>query len=135
MISLFNYTIFNRPIFNTRLEATGPSQRRRFKKLPKQLMEASAILKLSSGLVIPVYLKADGKILSGFNSKVESKISYPDSMIASSKIFREVYKPIYSAVSTEGDLSLKGKLINVELVLNKFFKSHKVINQLLLLDI
>ena len=134
MPRIFNHKIFNRAIFNTRLLASGVSKRK-FIKLPKQLMEGVAILKVSSGLVIPVYLKAEGKILTGFNSKVESKISYPDSIITSSKISREVYKPIYSAVSTVGDLALKGKLVNVELVLNKFFKSHKVINQLLLLDV
>ena len=135
MPRIFNHKIFNRAIFNTRLLATGPSQRRKFKKLPKQLMEGSAVLKVSSGLIIPVYLKAEGKILTGFNSKVESKISYPDSMTISSKILREVYKPIHSVVSTVGDITVKGKLNNVELKLNKFFKSHTVVNQLLLLDI
>mgnify|MGYP003630306616 FL=1 len=132
---VFNSTLFNKAIFNTKFIASGGVSKRRFKKLPKQLMEGSAVLKVSSGLIIPVYLKAEGKILTGFNSKVESKISYPDSIVTSSKILREVYKPIHSVVSTVGDIVVKGKLNNVELKLNKFFKSHTVVNQLLLLDI
>ena len=132
---VFNSTLFNKAIFNTKFIASGGVSKRRFKKLPKQLMEGSAVLKVSSGLIIPVYLKAEGKILTGFNSKVESKISYHDSLGASSKILREVYKPIQSVVSTVGDIVVKGKLNNVELKLNKFFKSHTVVNQLLLLDI
>ena len=132
---VFNSTLFNKAIFNTKFIASGGVSKRRFKKLPKQLMEGSAVLKVSSGLIIPVYLKAEGKILTGFNSKVESKISYPDSIVTSSKILREVYKPIHSVVSTVGDITVKGKLNNVELKLNKFFKSHTVVNQLLLLDI
>ena len=132
---VFNSNLFNKAIFNTKFIASGGVSKRRFKKLPKQLMEGSAVLKVSSGLIIPVYLKAEGKILTGFNSKVESKISYPDSMTISSKILREVYKPIHSVVSTVGDITVKGKLNNVELKLNKFFKSHTVVNQLLLLDI
>lgn len=132
---VFNSTLFNKAIFNTKFIASGGVSKRRFKKLPKQLMEGSAVLKVSSGLIIPVYLKAESKILTGFNSKVESKISYPDSIVTSSKILREVYKPIHSVVSTVGDIVVKGKLNNVELKLNKFFKSHTVVNQLLLLDI
>tara|TARA_R110000803_G_scaffold7849_1_gene25216 strand:- start:337 stop:741 length:405 start_codon:yes stop_codon:yes gene_type:complete len=132
---VFNSTLFNKAIFNTKFIASGGVSKRRFKKLPKQLMEGSAVLKVSSGLIIPVYLKAEGKILTGFNSKVESKISYPDSIVTSSKILREVYKPIHSVVSSVGDITVKGKLNNVELKLNKFFKSHTVVNQLLLLDI
>ena len=132
---VFNSNLFNKAIFNTKFIASGGVSKRKFIKLPKQLMEGSAILKVSSGLIIPVYLKAESKILTGFNSKVESKISYPDSIVTSSKILREVYKPIHSVVSTVGDIVVKGKLNNVELKLNKFFKSHTVVNQLLLLDI
>tara|TARA_R110000803_G_scaffold76587_1_gene141286 strand:- start:3 stop:407 length:405 start_codon:yes stop_codon:yes gene_type:complete len=132
---VFNSNLFNKAIFNTKFIASGGVSKRKFIKLPKQLMEGSAILKVSSGLIIPVYLKAESKILTGFNSKVESKISYPDSIITSSKILREVYKPIHSAVSTIGNIAVKGKLDNVELKLNKFFKSHTIVNQLLLLDI
>ena len=134
-MTIFNSTLFNKEIFNTKFIPTGGVSKRRFKKLPKQLMESSAILKVSSGLIIPVYLTVEGKTLTGFNSSIESKISYPDSMTISSKILREVYKPIHSAVSTVGDIVVKGKLNNVELKLNKFFKSHTVVNQLLLLDI
>jgi len=134
-MTIFNSTLFNKAIFNTKFIPTGGVSKRRFKKLPKQLMEGSAVLKVSSGLIIPVYLKAEGKILTGFNHSIESRISYPDSMSISSKILREVYKPIHSVVSTVGDITVKGKLNNVELKLNKFFKSHTVVNQLLLLDI
>lgn len=132
---VFNSTLFNKAIFNTKFIASGGVSKRIFKKLPKKLMEGSAILKVSSGLIIPVYLKAEGKILSGFNSKVESKISYPDSMNISSKILYEVYKPIYSIVSTVGDIVVKGKLNSAELKVNKIIKSHTVFKQLLFLDI
>ncbi len=134
-MTVLKSTLIKKAICNTKFIPSGGVSKRRFKKLPKQLMEGSAVLKVSSGLIIPVYLKAEGKILTGFNSKVESKISYPDSMTISSKILREVYKPIHSVVSTVGDITVKGKLNNVELKLNKFFKSHTVVNQLLLLDI
>ena len=134
-MTIFNSTLFNKAIFNTKFIPTGGVSKRRFKKLPKQLMEASASLRISSGLIVPVYLKAESKILTVTNHSIESKISYPDSMSISSKVLCEVYKPIHSVVSTVGDIVVKGKLNNVELKLNKFFKSHTVVNQLLLLDI
>ena len=136
-MAIFNSNLFNKAIFNTKFIASRGNgvSKRRFKKLPKELMESHASFKVSSGLIIPVYVKAESKILTGFQSKIESRISYPDSISTSSKILREVVQSVKSSVVTDGEIMIKGKLNNVELKLNKFFKSHRVVNQLLLLDI
>ena len=134
-MTIFNSTLFNKAIFNTKFIPTGGVSKRRFKKLPKQLMETSASLRVSSGLVIPVYLAVESKMLTEFYSNVESKISYPDSIPTSSKILADVYKPVSSVVTTDGEIGVVAKFDNIELKLNKMYKGDTVRNILSLLDI
>jgi hypothetical protein len=134
-MAVFNSTLFNKAIFNTKFIASGGVSKRKFRKQPKELLWSHAILKVESRIDIPVSIKTEGKILTGFNSKVGSKISYTDNVITSSKILREIYKPVNSVVYTDMEVDVNSTLDNMELKLNKIYKYNTIKSVLSLLDI
>tara|TARA_B110000285_G_scaffold206879_1_gene245798 strand:+ start:1371 stop:1775 length:405 start_codon:yes stop_codon:yes gene_type:complete len=132
---VFNSTLFNKAIFNTKFIASGGVPNRKFRKLPKELLWSHALLKVKSKIIMPVSIRTEGKILTEFNSKVGSKISYTDNVITSSKILSELYKPVTSIVYTDMEVDVNSTLDNMELKLNKIYKYNTIKSVLSLLDI
>jgi|LWDU01.1.fsa_nt_gi hypothetical protein len=134
MPSIFNATLFNKAIFNTRFIAATGYTKRKFKRLPKQLLSAQTTLKVSSKLMKPVSLKFESKILTELQSTIESKILTNRDIDTISKIMSEVYKPIGSLISKDVDITVKGNINVMELNSNKMIKYNTIQNILSLID-
>ena len=135
-MAVFNSTLFNKAIFNTKfIPAGGGVSKRRFIKLPKQKMFAHTELSVSSNTSVHSTISFESKITSEIHSSVDSKISFGDSVNISSKLLHELYKPINSAImSKDVGITVKGNINVMELNSNKMVKYNTIHNILTLLD-
>jgi hypothetical protein len=131
---VFNSTLFNKAIFNTKFIASGGVSKRKFRKLPKQLMFSQTTLKASSNIVIPVSLKFESKVSGDITSNVKSSVSFNDSITILSKLSHEFNKPINSSISKGIDITVKGNINVMELNSNKMVKYNTIQNILSLID-
>jgi len=134
-MAIFNSTLFNKAIFNTKFIPANTGGVAKWRKQPKQYLTAYSGFKVSSNIIIPTGIKIESKILTDIHSTVVSNISINHNIYISSKILTESSKKVVSSISKDMTVHVKAKLINMELKLNRMLKNNAVMNNLLLLDI
>lgn len=131
MVAIFNSTLFNKAIFNTRVMGSGVSK---FKKQKKQKILAQGIIRIQGGIAIPVLVKAESKISTTQSNEIKGKILTYGSSNVESKILIPSDIPVKSSISTDYSIPVKGKLNNMELTMNKIAKANKIQNILTIMD-
>ena len=131
-LGVFNSSLFNKPIFNTKF--IDPPGFTHIGREPKKKLLANAFIKISSSLTIHTVIYSESSISTNIQSQVISKISFNSFKEATSKILHEIYQPVNSIISKNESIPIKGRLNSVELSMNRVAKYNKIQGILALLD-
>ena len=132
MPAVFNSTLFNKAIFNTKF--IDPPGFTHIGREPKKKLLANTFIKISSTLTIPVVIFSESKVSTNVQSYAKSKISLESFKDIKSKILREIYQPVGSSLSTDESITIKGMLNVVELSTNRSAKYNKIQGIISLMD-